>query len=762
MHDLGLYATLRVGPYVCAEWEDGGYPIWFMQKPGLSLRDTNEVFLAGSDEWYSHVMPIVASNQINHAGSVILVQLENEHIDCWGTDTNGLPYFQHLRTNALSLGLEVPMFFSGLHHNSDPAGTTPWDSVERDSPWYSTEFWVVWYDKYGETAANVAKFDRDTWKIIAYGGNGYNYYMYHGGTDFDHWNNNEDASSYDYGAAVGQAGDLRPLYYRFKRAALFARTFQSILESSTNATTGYSGSASGVAVTARGSAAGSILFLDNDSRDAVTSTLADNAQIKLDPYEIAAVVKDFPLAPGVTLEEADGRILGTQNTGATTTLVLYGQTAEMPEVRFLLAEPCTNHAAAFVPDPANPNRQVLNPTKPDLGPDAKQFSAGAQTIRVLVMSKTMADRTWFVDSARSNYIVCGPDYVGEFTNANNQLSLTLEEPLGSALPTNIVAYDSGTAPRALAIVSHLSAKSVTAPMLSHWQMRSAATPAAPGFDDSRWLASTNPPPMGADGDPGAYAWYRAQVTAPAAGTYHLQFAGIADSGELFVNGEPVRLTQPVSQASVTLQAGVNTLAIFTSHSGRNKFFSMFDGPASVGFEPKGLLSPVAFSAASMSSAAIRNWYWKIAGADDPTGDAAQMADPNLDPVAHGWSAGPGWNKDVFNNQPGYAWFRTTLPASTDPHHAIRFANVDDNAVVYLNGANVQGTHGGWGLPFVVNLDSAWNPNGANVLTVLVHNRGGGGGINGTVTFQNFGAEITGWKMRGGVGEIDGPNVCSGA
>ena len=31
---LGLYATVRVGPYVCAEWDFGGYPVcWLKFKP---------------------------------------------------------------------------------------------------------------------------------------------------------------------------------------------------------------------------------------------------------------------------------------------------------------------------------------------------------------------------------------------------------------------------------------------------------------------------------------------------------------------------------------------------------------------------------------------------------------------------------------------------------------------------------------------------------------------------------------------------------
>ena len=53
-------------------------------------------------------------------------------------------------------------------------------------------------------------YEHRTWEIIAHGGNGYNYYMAHGGSNFGYSNNDEDAASYDYGAAVGQGETSAP------------------------------------------------------------------------------------------------------------------------------------------------------------------------------------------------------------------------------------------------------------------------------------------------------------------------------------------------------------------------------------------------------------------------------------------------------------------------------------------------------------------------------------------------------------------------
>ncbi|KAL1061006.1 hypothetical protein V6Z11_1Z051500 [Gossypium hirsutum] len=45
IQDQGLYAILRIGPYTCAEWNYGGFPVWLHNMPGVSLRTKNDVFM---------------------------------------------------------------------------------------------------------------------------------------------------------------------------------------------------------------------------------------------------------------------------------------------------------------------------------------------------------------------------------------------------------------------------------------------------------------------------------------------------------------------------------------------------------------------------------------------------------------------------------------------------------------------------------------------------------------------------------------------
>ena len=120
---------------------------------------------------------------------------------------------------------------------------------------------------------------------------------------------------------------------------------------------------------------------------------------------------------------------------------------------------------------------------------------------------------------------------------------------------------------------------------------------------------------------------------------------------------------------------------------------------------------------------VMRWRWKR---------GRNPADFSSDTSGDGWQDA-GANDDVFRNQPGFAWFRTTLAPSAKMPVALKFAGVDDNATVYLNGQQLA-THQGWNSPFEVPLQSAWKPNAPNELAVLVENTNGPGGI-GTASLQ---------------------------
>jgi beta-galactosidase len=123
---------------------------------------------------------------------------------------------------------------------------------------------------------------------------------------------------------------------------------------------------------------------------------------------------------------------------------------------------------------------------------------------------------------------------------------------------------------------------------------------------------------------------------------------------------------------------------------------------------------------------VTDWTWTDAS-------QSEIEDVSLlDESKHKWQSAA-LGQDVFNQRPGYAWYRATLPPLSGAGRTIHFQGVDDNAVVYLNGTYVA-RHQGWDEAFDVPLDSAWNPAGPNRLLVLVQNTGGAGYVSAGVTF----------------------------
>ncbi|MDB4925846.1 beta-galactosidase [Mucilaginibacter sp.] len=621
--DMDMYAIVRIGPYYCGEWNMGGFPIWLKFKPGLRVREDNLKFLSAVDKFFDKLMPIVTHNQINHGGSVIMVQLENEHRAAWGTVTPN-NYFRHLINKTISLGLEVPYFFSGLHSGNDPAGdVSNLDDPKRPNPWFSTEYWGVWYLNYGPQEQDSTLYDRRTWKIIAHGGNGYNVYMAHGGTNFDYNNDRDNAASYDYGASVGQAGDLRPLYYSFKRANWFARSFQSILANSINADDGKpTVSDTAIKITARKSPAGTIAFLDNADSVAhqfklhppTNGTVKTSAEIKLAPGEIMPVVHDYQLTPQVKLAWAPTRIYGIISQENTTTILLYGDAGSSAQLYFNMPKDAKIIKGAsnfkMVDDIMSFNAKIGS------SPLAYNFEAGGQRIRIITVNNVLASHSWFAETGGQTHIVIGPDYAADLIGKNNKLSLLIEHPWAdkSTSPTWIF--------KPTGAVIKINQKPQTAQhivklKLGVWQVKDASSAALPGYDDSGWKQSDNPLQMGADGDITANAWYRKKIKVAETGNYILKFKNVRDRAELFLDGKRIDTGTVFNKTpTLNLTAGVDhTIAVFAAHDGRNKLIFRVGEIDTI--DAKGLSGPVTLQKADGSGPLIAVNKWRMKGGPAP-------------------------------------------------------------------------------------------------------------------------------------------------
>jgi len=618
---MDMYAIVRVGPYYCGEWNMGGYPIWLRFKPGMRVREDNPQFLSAVDKYFDKLIPIVSKNQINHGGAVIMVQLENEHRAAWGTITPN-NYFKHLITKTASLGLQVPYFFSGLHPGNDPASEVQnFDDPDRPNPWFSTEYWGVWITNYGPQDQDSTIYDRRTWKIIAHGGNGYNVYMAHGGTNFDYNNDREMAASYDYGAAVGQAGDLRPLYFSFKRANWFARSFESVLTNSVGSDENKPlVSDTSIKVTLRKSPAGSIAFIDNPDSVArafklsapVGTRVKETISVKLDAGQIIPVIQGYKLTPEVTIDWSPSYIYQIIPQGKIITLVVQGKAGSLAQMFFSIrGNSVVVHDVKSFNAPQGSGhvdfKSLISATEPVM----HSFKTYGCTVRIITVNDDLAKRTW-VNESDSKDIVIGPEYAGEASVKNGLVNLTTEHPRleKSSYPTWI--YSPGDKLIKLPPESFAS-KHQTIVKPGIWHVKDASQPSQPNFDDTKWLKSQQPLQMGADGDITANAWYRTKIKVTETGNYTLQFAHAPEHGALFLDGKRIDTAEFFeSSIKLNLKANINhTLAIFTSHTGRNKL--IFKVGVIDTLDMKGIAGPVTLQKTGTADKQITILNWRMKG-----------------------------------------------------------------------------------------------------------------------------------------------------
>ncbi|HTH82158.1 MAG TPA: beta-galactosidase [Mucilaginibacter sp.] len=746
---LDMYAIVRVGPYYCAEWSFGGYPIWLHFKNNMVVREPNAEFEKYADRFFDKLIPIVSNNQINHGGSVVMVQLENEHSAGWGTlEPN--EYFTHLRKKALSLGLQVPYFFSGLHHGADPAGngTHAFDNSNRPNPWFTTEFWTVWYNFYGSSQKDADQFGRRTWKIIEHGGGGYNYYMAHGGTNFGYSNNDEDAASYDYGAAVGQTGDLRPIYYQFKANALFARSFESILSNAVDATANYKNilADTGVRVYARHSENGDIAFLDNPNKNEATVqvNISDHqlpeVGIKLAAEEIMPVIKGFKLTPQITIDYAITRVLGLSKQGNTYTLVAYGPTGSNAEIKLSANAPFQTKLDK--PSAVSAKIVMLKPEFTDKAPTVYNFKSGATTVRIIAMSTELANRTWFPEVGGKQYVITGPEYLGDISIKNNQLQLSTEYFWVQDKQYPVWVFSEGSTKTIN--VKSTPVKHTEEIALSNWQTKDASATNA-DYDDSKWLKSNIAEQMGADGDLSSYAWYRTNISVANAGSYILKVKNGGDRASIYIDGKHVVTAKvPGNITLPDLKQGRHTLAIFTAHDGRNKLYDYYGAVQYK--DAKGLSGEILLQ--KDKNATLTDW--KMLDAADK--DAVKNGVPAFE-NAVSYKLGD----DAFDKKRGYKWFQTIITAENgNVPRSLYLRGIPAGSVVFVNDKKFEKPEDG-APGFSIPLNGVFNPSNKNTLTIFVENTRGGrkGGLNAApevVVEHKDDIALNNWRMKGGPGD----------
>ena len=561
--ELGLWIIVRPGPYICSEWDNGGIPAWINVKPGVKLRVANDVYHRYVKAFFEKVIPIIARHQVTRGGRVILVQDENEYV--FRNRPGGREHLEFLRDLLRRLGIDVPILVCNFLHERIEGTVECWNgwdnlpkairslrSTQPEAPNLITEFWVGWFDAWGQPGHVEEKTARDvhaqSLRVLAEGAM-YNYYMFHGGTNFGWYpgrtETNDSAyitSSYDsYAPLRGDGGadgevlqgetgkragvEPRAVFRgeraggprsevagrrRDNRAHGLARQHRIRLQSLHAQADGDAGAAGGTSIEAS--------FADHDA---------------------LALPLRFSPVPGFTIDYANVSILGMMPMGVGRLVFLHGPRGK----------------AAVLGAQGRTFRRII-------GADTQMWFGNFPNL-IAVMDTTRAERTWFL----ADRTVVGGDYAGEADAERVTVGCRSEdETLVAYFPNGKVNFS----------VSRGKVSAPALPRLMGWKKKPLLPNGKPDkavrVDDGEGGFQT----LEGLGYFGGYGWYYTKLDAAKAGTQTLLFTDAEDRFTVFVNGRRAGIFgrgpgATLGPVKVALKKGANDVHLLFDNLGRYNY-----------------------------------------------------------------------------------------------------------------------------------------------------------------------------------------------
>jgi beta-galactosidase len=239
--DEGLNVILRPGPYICAEWELGGYPSWLLKDRSLILRSSDPKYTAAVHTWFTRLAQEINPLLLKNGGPIIAVQLENEY----GSFGDDKAYLEGLKKELIDSGIGDSLLYTADGPPELSKGSLPelpavinfgsgdahkafarLEQLRPDGPHMSGEYWAGWFDHWGDKH-HVTDRDKEAAELRWMLQQGYSVsmYMFEGGTSFgwmngansDGANYQPDTTSYDYDAPLAEDGEPRAKYFAFRK-----------------------------------------------------------------------------------------------------------------------------------------------------------------------------------------------------------------------------------------------------------------------------------------------------------------------------------------------------------------------------------------------------------------------------------------------------------------------------------------------------------------------------------------------------------------
>lgn len=245
---LDLKVIVRPGPFICAEWENGGLPAWLLKDPSIRLRVNHEGYMSCIKRYYHELFAVLRPYLEVNGGPIIAMAIENEY-GSFGDDFSYLAALEQIYRNERMDCLyfsadgetEVYLCTGSLPHILKAVDFTYQDGksiadrfapsnkyLNGEAPNFVVEYWAGQHSHWGRPfrERDDEQMRADFCEMIA-SDVSFNDYMFFGGTNFGLMNGaNVDFSTgehfraelttYDYDAALTEWGDYTPRYFAIR------------------------------------------------------------------------------------------------------------------------------------------------------------------------------------------------------------------------------------------------------------------------------------------------------------------------------------------------------------------------------------------------------------------------------------------------------------------------------------------------------------------------------------------------------------------
>ncbi len=752
--DAGLYVIIRPGPYICAEWNIGGFPDWLEGKH-VDFRTASPADIRWSKYWYDEVLPVIRRHLITNGGSIILMQIENEYDYFSLPDSAKAIYLKALYEAAIQNGIDVPIITCWTHQSRDNSdsvfsqimdasnfypgwgientlnGIESLEKEEPDAPPMITELQGGWFSSVGDKSVRrTDDFGPDqitalTDFVIAHGIKALNYYMLYSGTNFGYWGSKDKTTSYDYTAPISEPGGLWEKYRAVKLIGDFMKMEGPHLIHSREVVDGAGSETPGIETLLRTDGSAGFLFVRNRNDRPVKAQVhfrppygsPVTLKVKMQPRDTYLLPVFVPLPGGGTLYYSNVPVSAIAEHNGKPLIIAYGNPGDEAKIyagSSLCTEEVKNTDQLY-----NWDGVYVLLTTEERAARAAVFDTPSGRISLvsdsyLTMNRGVAGKNINIDlqthPGKNSLSLLDADKVASISIDGKPVKTSVERRTG------LMTFSMSTPSMKLKDISikDLRVKGDgEAPVPAAWKD-------VPAEGDSLV-------PLEVLGDyTGGYTVYSGEFTTEKNGLLKIDYYD-NDWHEIVVDGKHVPGLTGNGEEDISgsqVQAGKHIIEIVYENEGwpNGGFMEQHKGLKSISFATEGQIEP------------IDSWKHSPAAVSYPTAEPPEASTSFDD--AHWAKTTVGHGNQAFIRQNEGWWFRTHLDlsdAAIREKATLTFKAIDDNALVYVNG-KLAADHRGYDTPITIPL-SQFGKAGDNVVAVYVQNQGGGGGIWMPVVFK---------------------------